>query len=385
MAPRLTLRCAGSEQPLAAVSEDDARQSPLGAKSEAQQGYGRQAAAYRSAGWEGVLPLPHGQKFPPPSGYTGQAGVVPSADQVRKWADELPDGNLALRLPEWLMGIDVDDYGEKRGAAALGQLEARLGRLPETVVSTSRTGPSGIRLFRVPSGLRFRDPGGGIEVVSFGHRYVVAWPSTHPDTGAGYRWVDQRSGEVLASPPDPRGLPELPGGWVDHLGTRPGNRRPLAMAADVADIEECEVDDWLASCPDADGEPCQVTRGFLSGFLDGLADGAHSAAQMVTARLLRAAEQGHRGVQTALTEARERFLEVVVDPTRPGHRSGSEARGEWGRLLEGAYTKFVQGDPTTRAEQRCRCSPRAGNSRSHPTKDEEEVFWEARERLRNCL
>src|SRR5690606_7106513 len=158
--------------------------------------YEEAAWLYWQAGWEGVLPLPPGKKGPPPSGRTGWAGVDPDAAEIEAWV-EGPEGagNIGLRLPEGVYGLDVDAYGAKSGAEALRNAEAVLGPLPPTWCVTSRDdGVSGIRLFRasLPAGRRWKDePAGhgmGIEAIHLGHRYAVVWPSVHPETGRTYEW-----------------------------------------------------------------------------------------------------------------------------------------------------------------------------------------------------
>lgn len=108
---------------------------------------------YREAGWVGVVPLPAGQKGPPPTGYTGWAGVEPSGADVQAWIDgsgrHSGAGNIGLRIPHGVYGLDVDAYGEKDGAAAVAEMEAAYGPLPATWVITSRDDSvSGIRLYR---------------------------------------------------------------------------------------------------------------------------------------------------------------------------------------------------------------------------------------------
>src|SRR5690606_17877451 len=115
--------------------------------------YAEAAGLYYQAGWRGVLPLPPGQKIPPPKGTTGHSGLWPSWPDIQAWADENPTGNIALRLPNTVVGIDVDHYEEKRGGDTLAEAERRWGALPPTVRSTARIdGISGIRLFRIEAG-----------------------------------------------------------------------------------------------------------------------------------------------------------------------------------------------------------------------------------------
>jgi hypothetical protein len=102
-----------------------------------------------------------------------------------------------------------------------------LGCTAPTYRATSRLDDevSGIRLFRVPLGVLFRDRIkfkelglGGIEIIQPHHRHVTAWPSLHPETGQRYQWFAPDS-ELMAEGlvPCVEDLPELPQGWVEGL------------------------------------------------------------------------------------------------------------------------------------------------------------------------
>lgn len=311
-------------------------------------GYRDAAPLYLSAGWTGVLPLPPRAKADPPAGYTGRAGVDPSLADVQTWSDFRPvDANLALRLPAGVVGIDVDAYDGKPGAATLAALEAKLGPLPPTVVSTSRgDGTSGIRLYRVPARPSWSDPGRGIEVIHHGWRYLVAWPSIHPE-GRPYRWLDQVTGELLDGPPRWADLPDLPPAWVEHLA------RDQA-GPDKADAATDEVVAWLDTLPA--GSPCQKVAGALGELLAALEDGGsrHAATLRPVAALVRLGERGHPGVPAALAEARSAFLSAVTAPGN-GQRTEREAIAEWRRGVAGAY-RIVKADPTAEAHLGCRCA-----------------------------
>lgn len=187
---------------------------------------GEAAQCYLEAGWTGVLPLPARQKASPPLGTTGAAGVDLSADRILELAQRNPSGNIGLRLPDDVIGIDVDAYDGKPGAATLAKLEAERGPLPPTWTSSARSSPSGVRLFRVPPGHKWIDVGPGIETLQRAHRYAVVPPSIHPDGGE-YRWITP-DGEPSETPPAPHELPALPESWVDHL-TAP-DPRPAVTA-----------------------------------------------------------------------------------------------------------------------------------------------------------
>jgi hypothetical protein len=195
------------------------------------QVYGAAAWTYVQRGWLGVLPLPPGAKTEPPSGFTGETGRYPTQADVQRWVSTHPGGNIALRLSDTTLGLDVDAYEGKRGGQTLADLEAQLGQLPPTWVSTSREdgSGSGIRIFRVPGGLTWRnDIGNDIDVIRRSWRYAVVWPSTHPKTRATYRWY--APGWIPAvTPPSEADLATLPFPWVQFLTERPEvKKKPTA-------------------------------------------------------------------------------------------------------------------------------------------------------------
>lgn len=185
--------------------------------------YKHAVGLYWEAGWRGILPLPVGQKANPPSGYTGYNGTDPSFADVTAWAEENPNSNIALRLPVGVVGIDVDAYAGKKGAESLRTLESELGTLPPTWTSTARTDDvSGIRLFRVPPGTRFREKfaGAGIDLLHHGHRYALVWPSTNPNADdAPYVWISPAGTRGIGVPVLAE-LPWLPSAWVGALRER---------------------------------------------------------------------------------------------------------------------------------------------------------------------
>ena len=183
------------------------------------RGYGDAAPRYYEAGWS-PLPLPRGAKTSPPEGTTGQTGRWPTVDDVQLWSTQFPDGNVGLRLPDTVVGIDVDDYDGKGGGATLAELIDKYGELPPTWMSSSRgLGTSGIRVFRIPAGVAFPGMlGRGIDVIQHHHRYVVAAPSVHP-SGNRYGWYTPE-GDRAQAPPVVGDLPDLPTSWLEGLRIR---------------------------------------------------------------------------------------------------------------------------------------------------------------------
>lgn len=180
------------------------------------------AQMYRDAGFEGTLPLPLNKKFPPPRGYTGRSGLFPTDAEIADWSSTL--SNIALRLPQGVIGVDVDAYGDKHGNETIAELEAKLGPLPATKRSSSREdGISGIYLYTVPPELGYvADLGPGVEVVQYDYRYMVVWPSIHP-SGNQYRWWQE---DTETQPPNLSELPTLPDTWLVYFHSRQETSKP---------------------------------------------------------------------------------------------------------------------------------------------------------------
>ncbi len=181
-------------------------------------------AAAQARGWDGCFPLPPRAKTPVPKGVTGYRGVDASPAQWALWAKHggpfglINDGNLGLRMPSGFIGLDVDCYDGKGGAATLAALELEtLGvdvHLPPAPYITSRCDGSGIRIYRVPVGMLFVGElkGGGVEIIQHHHRYCVAPGSTH-DGPEGWLYAAYDSGGEPYGPGelfDLDGCPELP-------------------------------------------------------------------------------------------------------------------------------------------------------------------------------
>lgn len=283
------------------------------------------AAAYNdywTAGWRGVLPLPERRKTFPPTGYTGYADKWPSYADCHTWAS---DGvhNIALRLPPDIIGVDVDAYGDKPGAATLANLVDKYGPLPPTWLSTSRDdGISGIRLYRIPAGTALPTKLPGIEFVQFHHRYVVAWPSQHPDTGREYRWIDEHDPTATGGVPNPSLLPELPAAWIDGLSVE-------AAQHTKTDLDDTQTAAIVLALPQ--GEPCQHIRAGAGKAVEG--GDRHDSYNEAVLAVVGAGRRGCPGAQGVLARLRQTFIaEVTGDRTR----TKGEAEAEWARSLAGA-------------------------------------------------
>lgn len=305
--------------------------------------YATAAPLYWHAGWRGCLPLPPRAKKPVPEGYTGANGTWPSFADVHAWTEDRGNGNLALRLPPHVIGIDVDGYDGKGGGNTLQALIAQHGPLPPTWRSTSRDdGTSGIALYRVPEGLAWPGAAGpGIELIQHRHRYAVAWPSIHPDTGRTYRWINPAGHDVIGTVPNVDDLPDLPDTWVQGL-----TRGELASDTPRVDLPDVAVRAWLDHRAGTEGDPaCRAVRAALARYLDDLAQGSkarHDVAMYATSRLCHLAAEGHTGVATALREFKTAWTHRTAD-------RAEDLPSEWARLLVGAV-RIAAADPQGKAD-----------------------------------
>lgn len=289
-------------------------------------GYAVASQVYWDRGWRGVLPLKRGSKWPPPKGFTGYDGADPSYADTLQWGELYPDGNVCLRLPDGVIGIDVDAYGAKTGAKAFAEAVKRWGPLPDGPQSSSREDDltSGLRLFRVPEGTLLEDvivfpelSIGDIEVIQRHHRYVVCWPSIHPE-GRGYWWRNSR-GQILGVP-ELADIPELPGPWLDGLKMTP---RSLEISGEGYDTR-------LAL---TEGEPSVVVQARLAQAIKELnlpGMSRHDTCTRHVMALLRHGREGQPGVEQALTLLREVFVAVAC---LDGSRTTDEAVDEFNRMV----------------------------------------------------
>ena len=318
------------------------------------------APLYFQAGWAGVIPLPPKKKSAPPSGYTGWNGKDPSPKMIEMWCNETTGdyqaaSNIAIHMPEGVLGVDVDHYGGKTGGDTLAQLEAELGALPPTRISGARNdGVSGIYWFRVEPGLRWpTGPGKDIEFIHKGHRYAVVWPSIHPDTGDRYIWVDHSGDEC--PPPDEDELAWMPDEWqVRFTNGEVREEQPEYRAATEAERAQCLTE----------GEPCKAARNALAKYQERTTVQArHDSMIKTVMALVRLGEQGHLGVMSVLTELHKRFTGEVA----PDRRDGSE-QGEFQRAVNGAIAK-VTATPTPE-DKKGRCGEKQNiNSGDRPRVD----------------
>lgn len=295
--------------------------------------YATAADLYWQAGWRGIVPLPARAKKNPPKGYTGDGGTYPYYPEVWEWINgPAGAGNIALRMPANVIGLDVDAYGDKPGAETLALAESAHGPLPPTWRTTSRDdGVSGIRLYRVPEGLAWPgEIGGATEIIQARHRYAIVWPSVHPE-GRTYRWIGP-DGVVSTTIPDPDTLPLLPQEWIEAY-----TGGALAVSIARTHVEHADAVTWIVSREHATSGMCARMERAVDQFTADLRGSAHNSTRDAVLRVARLADEGHHGAALALASVRSQFLADATDPNRwllgKTQRTQSEAAYEFGELV----------------------------------------------------
>ena len=283
-------------------------------------------AAYAQAGWPCILPVPPATKTPPPVGFTGAEGRDTEPMDLVGWVGTHPHHSIALRMPDGVIGIDVDEYvkGEvtKHGARTLAHYLQRWGPLPATWSSTARgAGPSRIHLFRVPPGryatvLKATHPDGtqtaDIEVIQRHHRYAVVWPSPHEAAGDIYRWYDP-AGHVVEAPPKPDELALLPQAWVEGLAAGASTQSAASAPREAGEALLDQLrSDWRPEC-------AEITSARFQAYDDLSNADAGSRHDTMTARvhhLIQLAATGHAGVAHALAVVAELWATLTAGEGR---------------------------------------------------------------------
>jgi Bifunctional DNA primase/polymerase, N-terminal len=152
-----------------------------------------------------AIPNPHPKGSPERQTCKGECGLAghgvldatTDSGQIAKWwGGKYAGANIGVRVPQVMIVLDIDP--RSGGIETLAALEARFGKLPETLTTLSGRGDGGMHLFyrRPPGKLSAKRLGAGIDIkTSTG--YVVGAPSIHPDSGKPYTRVDH----PVADPP----------------------------------------------------------------------------------------------------------------------------------------------------------------------------------------
>ena len=144
-----------------------------------------------------AIPNPHPKGSPERQTCKGECGqhghgvldATSDIGQVAQWWVRYRGANIGARVPETMFVLDIDP--RSGGLQSLATLEARFGKLPETLMTISGRGDGGVHLFyrRPPGALSAKRLGAGIDIkTSTG--YTVVAPSLHPDSSKPYVRVD---------------------------------------------------------------------------------------------------------------------------------------------------------------------------------------------------
>lgn len=312
------------------------------------------ARDYIEKGWS-PIPLPEKRKEFPPTGFTGRAGKFAEESDILKWLEDVQyeRGNIALRLGNMLsingsryeiIGIDVDNYGDKKGAKDLAALEKKLGPLPETYLSSARTdGVSGIRFFLVPYGYGFKGKASdSIEIIQRVHRYAVIYPSIHPDTEGQYYWYEPGvapNGVNFCDIPAAQDMAALPDSWIDFLTDNRTKDVEGDYGSDL-DISLDELKAWIKNNfnPDLVDEPggmCLFMRKQVEKHIEEIESSPSSHDKLTKAHwnLICTAAEGHSGLVSAIKEIEAVWVKTLQDKGKIiGNRNPKREieRSRWG-------------------------------------------------------
>jgi len=174
-----------------------------------------------------IFPLSAGQKIPL-KGTEGCKEATTDPEKITAWWKKSPAANIGLACGQinGFIVIDIDAHkDEENGAESLADLEASMGKLPDTVEALTANG--GRHLFyKYPVGQNIRNKAGiapGIDIRANGG-YVVAVPSTLTG-GKKYEWE-------LSSLPAEVEIATLPPRWEKWLIDNCGRYQPPTQAGE---------------------------------------------------------------------------------------------------------------------------------------------------------
>jgi P4 family phage/plasmid primase-like protien len=378
------------------------------------------ALTYLELGWS-PIPLPVREKMPVPKdpSVTGAEGVYVTREMLtdarKGWLHPkarvsvgnlvYPPGNIALRLPKNVLGIDVDAYDGKAGAATLAAAEAAWGKLPDTWATGNRPGDpvSGLRLYQLPAhalGLAWPGElpqGKGVELIRWDHRYAMVAPSQHDKAPhRPYFWrapdgalvwlhnYDDEDPDAEIELPTPEALEVLPDEWVQGLtagrsyeaGRTAGGRNNAV--GDEGELPDAEVQAWCAGRDAKDGPRGGLAGAYANGMCPAMErtlnnwllavrragddGGAHDAARNGAWALLGDSHLGHYGLITALKKLKAAFAKAVE-----GRRKKSVVDAEWKRIVVRGVSKVATEDSALAEHDSCAGAAKGSGGRRQRT------------------
>ena len=290
------------------------------------------AQDFLASGLGVAIPLPTGEKKHPLSGTTGSAPKQ-TAEEALKNFDYADDNcNVALRVNDTVIGIDVDHFPEKNklGAESLARLEEEHGALPATVYNTRHGAKADSRhlFYRVPAGAKWKGKAAkDIDVLQFSYRYSVVYPSTFEDMS--YQWFNADH-EELDAIPHVEDLPDLPLGWVEFL--KKGSLADYAKYAPKKSFDAEDAETWLETvATNYDAAPNEGTKKKLAKFVAEIEDNAHDTTMIAVRWAVRwSVVEGAPGLETMLAELYEAFVKA-----RNSRPTNEKPEREWDRLFKG--------------------------------------------------
>lgn len=292
--------------------------------------YKDRALEHYDKGWF-VFPCQPRGKEPLVKGRSGgYQSIGATREMIEREAQRFDKANIGIRIPEDMIGLDLDLREDADGWASFHTLD-----LPDTVTLAHNESLYRHHLYRVPDEVtpediaRLRDNKGGIDLLRWMHRLTVGSGSLHK-SGEVYRF--SRKGELAGTDAIPR--PEQCTAltleeWeriVEFFGER--------SHIDGYRVGDVDLDEWLEQ---HGGEPTEAMKAaFRAWSRRAPDDQRHSAMGLALYRVAQEAEDGETGAQRAIVALRQQFIEAVSDRS-----SEQEAEDEFDRLLVGAVGKAL--------------------------------------------
>lgn len=302
------------------------------------------ANTWLAQGWHPIPLAGADGKAPARRGMTGHEGRDLTKGKLAKAftsTTRVQVDMLGLRMPEGVLGLDLDNYNGKQGTQSLQALCNILKvQLPGAPSTSGRTDGSEIRFYRVPPGLNWvsdalADQGGGVDLIHRGYRHAKVWPSVHHSTGMVYGRTDIYPGEIATTDDDgepwllpvPDELPDLPGPLVAALVGRKG-------------ADEREGIEWTNEHGRDEEWAPAVDRAWLRWANRG--GDRYGAMVPVCAALVRLDSLGQAGATAALERLADEYVNSVGD-----ERDGW---AEWHRAVDGAIAKVASTKSTAQGQ-----------------------------------
>lgn len=306
---------------------------------------------YLEKGWS-PIPLPAGEKFPPPLNTTGNLPPIKEAETHKLWKGYGKGSNLGLRLQPHgdydVISLDVDQYDSKQGGTHISLLEDSLGSLgrDENPRSTRRdpNNPSGQTFFRVPKGVKWKQSAcSDVEVVQMTHRYAAVYPSVVD--GKQYKWY---RGTEEIDVPHVDDLPLLPEAWISYLHKSKVGRLKKDQKTNISPKSKDGFRDawnWLRnnlSGWDVDGAMSETLKKTSDSdeLRDRLRGNGHDTMVSAIHAVVMLGVEGHQGVKAALLKVKNNFIREI-SLREEGARSQDFLMREFKEALIGEVDRLI--------------------------------------------